>query len=879
MERTLPSHGTKAFLLSILPPLNMNTNLLRLPALLLLSLVLSACSVTDHIPEGEQLYGGIKSITYDLGKASSSAQRTTAVEDSAGVITSIADAVETVSKVVSGTGRVASLAELQKRDPSTFTREERRWFKNQARAEQRALATTKEELEAVLAYEPNGSLFGSSSVTTPWKFGLWMYDEFVESKSAVGKWLFNTFAEAPILISNVSPATRAKVATNTLRKYGYFRGEVEHEVVTGKNPKKARINYHVRPGRLFHLDSIAYVNFEPIADSLLAHTISERMLRKGDAFSVLNLTGEQTRIETLMRNNGYYYYSPSYTTFKADTIAHEGFVQLRVQPLATRPEIARRPWYIGHTNIVIRDQKGTPLNGRMERRNFTYQYPGDVIPIRPGMWRRAMAHRAGERYSLADQKASLERLYAMGVLTSVDIDYVPRDTLGTTDTLDLYVSATIGPAYDSSFEMNATLKSNQQFGPGVVYELAKHNAFRGGETVAWKILGNYEWQMGNGRNGGNSLLNSYELGTELSFKFPRLMLPWLTAGNISRRELNRTRQRIAEGQPFVFNRRRPVVGSTTFSLNANWRNRSGFFQFVTMGGNVTYKWYRNPRYTHEFTLLNLEYNRTLSTTAAFDSITTANPALYVSMRNQFIPSMSYTFTYQSRTNRTHPLWLQFTVKESGNLLSAGYAAFGKSFNERDKLLFGTPFAQFFKATAEARHTRTFSSRLKLATRMFAGAVFSYGNSSRAPYGEQFFVGGANSVRAFSVRTIGPGGYYAPGSKYAYIDQTGDFKLEANAELRAPLFGSLHGAVFLDAGNVWLLKRDLLRPDAELSADNLKRIAVGTGLGLRYDLQFLVLRFDVGVGLHAPYYTGRSGFYNIPRFRDGLAYHFAIGYPF
>lgn len=845
----------------------------------LLPLILAACSITDHIPEGEQLYGGIKSITYDLGKASSPTHGSAMMQDSTGVITSIAEAVETVSKVVSGTRRTPSLSELQHWETNTLSQEKRHWLKNHVRAEQRTLATTQKEVEAVLAYEPNGALFGSSSITAPWKFGLWVYDEFVESKSAVGKWLFSTFAEAPILISNVSPPTRAKVATNTLRKYGYFRGEVDYKVMTGRNPKKAKVSYHIRPGKLFHLDSITYVNFEPAADSLLALTRQERLLRKGDAFNVLNLTGEQSRIETLMRNNGYYYYAPSYTTFQADTTSHEGFVQLRVQPLATRPDVARRPWYIGHTHIIIRDQKGTPLTGKLERKNFSFQYPGNIIPLRPGMWRRAIAHYTGRHYSLADQKASLERLYAMGVLSSVDIDYVPRDTLATSDTLDLYVTATIGPAYDSSFEMNATLKSNQQFGPGVVYELAKHNAFRGGETVSWKILGNYEWQMGGGRNGGNSLLNSYEVGTELNFKFPRLMAPWLTAGNTQRRLFARHTQPRTNSQYFVLNSRRPIVGTTTFSLNANWRNRSGFFQFVTMGGNVTYKWYSNPRYTHEFTLLNLEYNRILNTTSAFDSITTANPALYVSMRNQFIPSMSYTFTYQSRANRLHPLWLQFTAKESGNFLSAGYAAFGHSFKERDKLLFGTPFAQFFKATAEARHTRTLSSHLRLATRLFAGAVFSYGNSSRAPYSEQFFVGGANSVRAFSVRTIGPGGYYAPGSKYAYIDQTGDFKLEANAELRTPLFGSLHGAVFLDAGNIWLLKRDLLRPDAELSLDNLRRIAVGTGFGVRYDLQFLILRFDVGIGLHAPYHTGRSGFYNIPRFRDGLAFHFAIGYPF
>lgn len=135
------------------------------------------------------------------------------------------------------------------------------------------------------------------------------------------------------------------------------------------------------------------------------------------------------------------------------------------------------------------------------------------------------------------------------------------------------------------------------------------------------------------------------------------------------------------------------------------------------------------------------------------------------------------------------------------------------------------------------------------------------------------------MRGFAARSIGPGGYRSPVRRYAYIDQTGDFKLEANLELRANLIGNLGAAVFLDAGNVWLLHDDPLRPQSQLTAQNLKRIALGTGVGLRYDLTFLVLRVDFGIGLHAPYDTTRRGFYNIERFRDGCALHFAIGYPF
>lgn len=846
---------------------------------------LSSCSITEHVPSGEYLYTGIKRIVYETERSSGIAPRNTPT-DSTGVIASIADAVGTVESVMSGNARKTPLTESEKAEQAAkLAKEERRRQKIREKSERRTMTEAREEISAVLAYAPNGALFGSSSFTSPLKFGLRVYNQFADSETAVGKWLFNTFAEAPILVSNVSPATRAKVAANTLRNFGYFRAETDHEVLVSPDRRKARLAYYIKPGRLFYLDSVAYVGFDPVADSLLSRTRRECLLRKGEAFNVRHLTGEQSRIETLMRNNGYFFYAPGHTVFQADTMAQKGFVQLRVLPSPGRPQNARRPWHIGHTHITIRDAKGTPVAATLEVPNYTFRFSGKKIPLRAGIWQRAIAHRHGNLYSLADQRSTLERLYGMGVFSSMDIDYVPQDTTSAADTLDLYITANMAPAYDSSFEMYGTLKSNEQIGPGVSYELAKHNAFRGGETVEFKINGNYDWQMGSGRNGGNSLLNSYQLGTQLSFKFPRLLLPGFMQSRADRmfhRSLTDTlaRRPSPHLQPaFLTGQNRPVVGSTVFSLNADWRNRSGFFQLVTMGGDMTYKWYRHPRYTHELTLLNLEYNRILSTTAAFDSITSANPALFASMRNQFIPSLSYSFTYCSRETSRHPKWMQFTVKESGNVLSAFYKAFGKSFSTQEKLLFGSPFAQFVKATAEFRYSRMLSSRFRLATRAFAGAVYSYGNSSHAPYSEQFYIGGANSVRAFSVRTAGPGGYDAPTSVYSYIDQTGDIKLEANAELRAHLFGSLHGAVFLDAGNIWLMKSDLLRPQGEISAANLRRIAVGTGFGLRYDLQFLVLRFDVGVGLHAPYTTERKGFYNIPRFRDGLAYHFAIGYPF
>lgn len=822
------------------------TALLTVP---LAATLLAACSTTSAIPDGEQLYTGIQKITYTDDPELMRRQK----NDTTGVITAVADAVATIGDVIEGKSTLAQSAESLK--SHSLTKEEKKAAqKAQAQAEA-DFKTAKTEVEAVLAYAPNNSVFGSSSMTWPWKFGLWIHNGLYDAKGKFGKWIFRTLGTEPVLISTVSPEMRAKVATNTLHNYGYFRGKVDYNVLTQTNPKKAKIAYQVKAGDLFRLDSIAYLNYPAPIDSILQRHAHQRLLHSGDAFSVVSLSNEQTRIEELLRNNGYYYYNAGYTTFRADTVQRKNHVQLQVIPAATRPAKADRPWYIGRTYVNIRSQDMAPLDKQTVRRNYTYNYSGDRLPLRANVWRHAITHRKGELYRQEHESMTLQKLGELGVLNQIVVSYVPRDTSATCDTLDVVVSAVMDKLYDSTFELNATMKSNQQAGPGISYELAKRNAFRGGEKVSFKIFGSYEWQTGAGSEGGNSLLNSYELGSEVALKFPRFVLP-----GVSRRRLR-------------------FPATTEFALNIDWKNRSKFFNMLSFGASVNYHWYKRETAQHDLTLFSLQFDKLNHTTHSFDSIMTANPALYMSMRDQFIPSLSYTFTYQSRSWRKNPWWAQFSIKEAGNITSALYAIAGQKFGKKDKELLGNPFAQYVKVTAEIHKKFRLSSKLEIATRAFGGVIYSFGNSETAPYSDQFYVGGANSIRAFTVRSLGPGSYKPADSKYSYIDQTGDVKLEANIELRARLFGDLYGAVFLDAGNVWTLKEDPNRPGSKLTASTLKRIALGTGAGVRYDLSFLVLRLDVGIALHAPYDTAKSGFYNIEKFKDGVGIHFAIGYPF
>ena len=187
---------------------------------------------------------------------------------------------------------------------------------------------------------------------------------------------------------------------------------------------------------------------------------------------------------------------------------------------------------------------------------------------------------------------------------------------------------------------------------------------------------------------------------------------------------------------------------------------------------------------------------------------------------------------------------------------------------------------FLKFLFTLKNTFRLTDKTSLATRVQLGAIWSYGNSDYAPYSELFYVGGANSIRAFAVRSIGPGGYRDNTGRNTYLDQSGDLKFEFNAEYRFPILGALHGALFVDAGNVWLMRKDDAHPNGQLSLNSLlDQIALGTGAGIRYNLDFLVLRLDLGVGIHAPYDTGKKGYYNMTKFWDSLGLHFAVGYPF
>lgn len=424
-------------------------------------------------------------------------------------------------------------------------------------------------------------------------------------------------------------------------------------------------------------------------------------------------------------------------------------------------------------------------------------------------------------------------------------------------------------------ETNFVARSNNQFGPDAAVSLSKSNLFSRNDIFTAKLRGAYYWNMDKKLMEDPTRNDTFLFGADFSLNFPYMQL--------GKRALR-------------------YIGQTSYRLGYLNQNISGNYGMHKLYGGVDYSFRQNKYITHSFSPA---YLSVVFAAADITSEKLGKDLGFVNLlklfaNNEFIPSTRYSFTYNNYRDKGRNVHtaVDLKVKESANLISGIMAACGRDFNEKNKTLLGINYDQFVKLQLELRNKFRLNDNLELATRAIAGAVVSYGNSVGAPLSEAFSIGGPNSIRAFAPRSIGPGDFHNKNYS-SQIFHTGDMKLEANAEFRFPVVWKLRGAVFVDAGNVWNqrnpedympeeLVQEMLKAFGLTSMYNshldpktfLNQIALGTGAGLRLDYESIVVRLDLGVAIHAPFDTGRSGYYNIPNFwKDGLRLNFGIGYPF
>jgi outer membrane protein assembly factor BamA len=713
------------------------------------------------------------------------------------------------------------------------------------------------ELSQSINVKPNNPLY-SPYVRTPFPIGLWVYNNWNDSSSGIKGWLYRKLVAQPVLISDVKPEVRTQMLQETLKDNGYFGATVSYELAYDKhNSKKARVNYLVNTGEPYPIDSVIYINHTDDAICQFIDSVARKnsYLQPGNIFCVDSLDAVRTTITNRMRNRGFYYFSPEYIEFLADSTISKHKIAVKITLSANTPRMATLQYRTGkiQTTLLRQDTKnpGTPDTLNTSK--------GDVIVMRPAHVREnlipsCITFRNKKLFSVRDMDRTQLRLSRLGIFSSIEIQPIPADTTAANPTMDLYITCRYDQPMQASLEMNVASKSNSYIGPGLTASLSHNNIFGGAEKLTFALNANYEWQTG--RN-ASSLFNSYEFGINTSLAFPRLLAPAFIKR--TQREINWTK----------------------INIGASVLNRPHYFRMSQFNTGIQYDWQTTRNVSHSFTPFKLTYTKLDRTTAAFDSIMSENPAIALSFQNQFIPELSYSYTLDKYLEREKINGINFNVEvtEAGNLFSGIWRLCG---DKGEKKLFGTPFSQFVKAQAQLIYSRRLVEGTShwLVTRFLIGAEHAYGNSSEVPYSEQFYIGGANSIRAFTVRSLGPGSYHAASDNVnGYFDQTGTFKLEMNAEYRFPLFGDFYGAAFLDAGNIWLLKDDPQRPGGKITGkDFLRDVAVGTGVGIRYDMGMIVVRADLGYGLHAPYADYSRHYFNIP-LRDAFAFRLALGYPF
>ena len=717
------------------------------------------------------------------------------------------------------------------------------------------------DLKKTINVAPNNPLpfkFMSPYWRSPFPIGLWVYNNWNDSAKGLKGWLYKKLVAQPVLISDVRPNVRVKMLEEILDNNGYFGSQASYQLLYDKkNPKKAKINYTLDVSRPYPLDSIIYLDKDSSTLCRFIDSLARKSdyLVKGERFCVDSLVAERVRIANKLRNRGYYFFRPEYIEFLADSTITPKKIALKLTLADNMPLQASLRYRVGNIYTTVERQSnrkpGTPDTIQTDR--------GELIVMRPAKLRKnlvpsCITFRKGKIFSVRDMDRTQTRLSRLGIFGSIQVQPVPADSSLTDPRLDVYITCKFDRPLEASIEVNATSKSNSYLGPGLILGLTNYNIFGGAEKLSVQLNADYEWQTGHNRS---SVFNSYEFGLTASLAFPRLLAPRFIPR--SQRELN----------------------WTNISLNASILNRPHYFKISQFNASYSYEWRSFRHVLNQLTLFKLSYTKLMHTTHEFDSIMNQNPAIALSFQSQFIPQMSYTYTLDKflERQRINGITLTASVTEAGNIFSGIWRACGV---KGEKKLFGTPFSQFIKGQVQLVYNRRLvrGSDQWLVSRILIGAEHAYGNSREVPYLEQFYIGGANSIRAFTVRSIGPGSYRAPKNQVnGYFDQTGTFKLELNTEYRFPIVSILHGAAFIDAGNVWLLKNDPSRPGGMLKGSSfLRDIALGTGVGLRVDLGVIVIRGDLGYGLHAPYDNGTPHYFNI-KFKNAFAFHLAIGYPF
>jgi len=667
-------------------------------------------------------------------------------------------------------------------------------------------------------------------------------------------WIKYSLGEAPVLFSQVDLEYNRALIQNYSENSGYFNTRTSAD--STRHGKKATAEYTVTPGKRYKIKSVTFPSDSSDIGKAVRRTQRRSLLKVGNPYSLEVIKAERTRIDTRLKEKGFYYMNADYLKVQVDSTVGKYEVDLIVKVKDEAPKAARNIYKIN--KIVIYPNysiNNDTLKTSEKYRDFTII--GNNGLFRPRIFDRTLYFKKGDLYNRTDHNLSLNRLVNLGTFKFVKNQFRESDTIG--NYLDAYYYLTPMEQKSIRIEILAKTNSANYTGSEIKVNWSHRNTFRGAELLSISAFGGLEVQLG-GKNNG---FNVFRFGGEASLTWPRFITPF----------------RVKTSSGFV-----PRTNTT---IGYEFQNREKLYSFQTFKGSFGYSWKEDIRKEHILNITEITYARPQNVTELYQEQVDLNPSLKHVIEKQLIfgPTYNFTYTDEAKKKKKNTFYYKGGIDLSGNI--AGLVT-GANIKKGDTIkVFDIPFSQFVKIQNEFKHTYKFSQNSMIKSRIIAGAAFAYGNSDEIPFSKQFFIGGTNSLRGFRSRSLGPGSYDGSNENSEFIpDQSGDVKLEFNTEYRANIYKFINGALFMDAGNIWLLKDDPNKPGSKFSKDFTKDIAVDVGAGLRFDFNFLVLRLDLAFPIRKPYLPDGErwvirdiNFGSGPWRSDNLIFNLAIGYPF
>ncbi len=711
-------------------------------------------------------------------------------------------------------------------------------------------------LESALMPKPNKKLLGMY-----FKLGLWNMGGGPDStNNFVRRWLKRN-GEEPVLLSDVNRDYNQNLLRGKMENLGFFHARVTSDTLI--DGKFATVRYDAFPGKIYRINNVTMdVDSNSQIGKNIRNVEQYSLLKKGSNYNLDVILNERDRIDNELKHKGFYYFSPDNILVEVDSTIGDHQVDMFVTIKPETPRKAKEPQTIGNVYIF---PNYTETSGENRRRIPRYAEKFEdkyyIIDRENRYRKKVLANHIfmdpGTLYNRWMHQQTINHLVNLNAFKFVKNDFV--DNADSSNTLDVYYYLT--PMQRRSVRLELIAKTASVYnGTEANVNWTFRNAFKGFETVTLSVFGGYETQTG-----GNVNLNSSYIryGAEVGINWPRLLSPYKWAP--AKRYIPRTFLKV--GYEFL-NRR------TAYTLNS-------------LTTNFGYAWKENEQKEHNLALAEFIYVQPRGISDEYKAQMDTVPTLrhIVDPQFSFGPNYTYTFT-NSMEKKKHTFYAKAGLNTSGNILGLIQ---GADYNAGNiKHLFGTAYSQFVKAEADVRHYMKLSTNSQLASRIMVGTSYSYGNSRSLPYLKQYFTGGPNGLRAFRARAVGPGSSLPEniGEDNFFADQTGDLKLELNTEYRSKIAGMFHWAAFIDAGNVWLQNNDENKPGGRFSKEFLSELAVGGGVGLRVDLDFLIIRTDFAIPFRVPYRAkdDRWVFKYIDIRdrdwrRDNLVFNLAIGYPF